>query len=41
MEFILGRNIFLISLFKWREILEGSNIFSKIPYLPEGQLVCL
>ena len=25
-EFILGRNIFLISLFKGREILDGSNI---------------
>ena len=27
MEFIWGRNIFLISLFKEREILEGRNIF--------------
>ena len=33
MEFIWGRNIFLISLFKGRGILEGSNIFIKIPYL--------
>ena len=29
LEFIWGRNIFLISLFKEREILDGSNILSK------------
>ena len=29
MEFISGRNIFLMSLFNGREIMEGSNIFIK------------